>query len=66
MPFVKSLNLMKDVNVERIHRTDRQTLNIVLASFEDTMTETVRVAWDIAKSEYTDPKARMFMGCPPC
>jgi hypothetical protein len=46
--------LVKKVYRERVTRADRQTLNNALAAFEDTMTEVVRVAWEIA----TDPSAR--------
>jgi hypothetical protein len=38
---------------------DRQTLAFALASFEDTMTEIVKVAWDIANSRWLNPQARV-------
>lgn len=46
--------LLSKVYRERITRADRHTLNQALAAFEDTMTQVVRVAWDIAN----DPFAR--------
>jgi arginine repressor len=46
--------LIKEIHVERIRRADRQTLAHAHATFEDTMTETVRVAWEIAQ----DPLAK--------
>jgi hypothetical protein len=51
--------LMKEVNAERVRRADRQTLNFALASFEDTMTEIVKVAWNIANSSWMNPQARV-------
>jgi hypothetical protein len=52
--------LLGKVYRERIKRADRQTLNYALASFEDTMTEVVRVAWEIAKAPYVNPQARVM------
>jgi hypothetical protein len=52
--------LMKEVNAERVRRADRQTLNFALASFEDTMTEVVRVAWEIANTPYISAQARVM------
>jgi hypothetical protein len=43
--------LLGKVYRERVTRADRQTLNNALAAFEDTMTEVVRVAWEIATDE---------------
>jgi hypothetical protein len=47
-------SLLKAIYVERVKRADRQTLNYALAAFEDSMTQVVRVAWEIAN----DPFAR--------
>jgi len=52
--------LMREVQVERIRRVDRQTLNFALASFEDTMTEIVKVAWEIANAPFINPQARVM------
>jgi hypothetical protein len=52
--------LMKEVNAERVRRADRQTLNFALASFEDTMTEIVKVAWEIANKPFINPQARVM------
>jgi hypothetical protein len=41
-------------------RMDRQLLNNALSSFEDTMTEVVKLAWQIAQSEYINPQARVM------
>jgi hypothetical protein len=35
-------------------------LNAALLSFEDTMTEVVRLAWQIVNSEYIGPRARVM------
>jgi hypothetical protein len=52
--------LFDEIIVERSKRMDRQLLNNALSSFEDTMTEVVRVAWKIATTEFIDPKARVM------
>jgi hypothetical protein len=52
--------LLKEIQVERIHRADRQTLTFALAAFEGTMTEIVKVAWEIAQSNWLNPKARVM------
>ena len=44
--------LLGKVYRERIKRADRQTLAYALASFEDTMTQVVKVAWEIAQAPY--------------
>jgi hypothetical protein len=52
--------LYDEIIAERGRRIDRQLLNNALASFEDTMTEIVKVAWDIANSSYLNPQARVM------
>ena len=52
--------LYDEIIVERGKRMDRQLLNNALSSFEDTMTEIVKVAWDIANSSYLNPQARVM------
>ena len=52
--------LLKEIHSERIHRADRQTPAFALAAFEDTMTEIVKVAWDIANSQWLNPQARVM------
>jgi hypothetical protein len=52
--------LYDEIIVERGKRMDRQLLNNALSSFEDTMTEVVRVAWSIANTEYINPQARVM------
>jgi hypothetical protein len=52
-------SLVNSVYLERIHRADRATLNYALAAFEDTMTEIVRVAWDIANNPLVRPFDRI-------
>jgi|SRR5271165_5855936 len=39
---------------------DRPLLNNALSSFEDTMTEVVRPAWEIANTPYLNPQARVM------
>jgi hypothetical protein len=51
--------LFDEIIVERGKRMDRQLLNNDLSSFEDTMTEVVKLAWQIAQSEYINPQARV-------
>jgi hypothetical protein len=46
--------IVRKLYAERAKRADRQTLNYALAAFEDSMTQVVRVAWEIAN----DPFAR--------
>jgi hypothetical protein len=52
--------LFDEILVERAHRMDRRLLKQTLSSFEDTMTEIVRVAWDIANTNYINPQARVM------
>ena len=52
--------LVAEIRRERVRRADRQTLNYALASFEDTMSQIVRVAWDIATEPYINPQARVM------
>jgi hypothetical protein len=52
--------LYDEIMVERTKRMDRKMLAAALSSFEDTMTEVVRLAWKIANQEWTDPKARVM------
>jgi len=52
--------LYNEILVERTHRMDRQLLNNALSSFEDTMTEIVRVAWEIANTSHFNPQARVM------
>jgi len=52
--------LLNEVYTERAKRADRTTLNNALASFEDTMSEIVKVAWEIAQSNWLNPQARVM------
>jgi arginine repressor len=52
--------LLKEIQVERTRRADRKTLAYALASFEDTMTETVRIAWEIATDPFTKNSERLM------
>jgi hypothetical protein len=52
--------LYDEIIVERSTRMDRQLLNKALSSFEDTMTEIVRVTWEIANTKYINPQARVM------
>jgi len=52
--------LFDEIIVERGKRMDRQLLNNALSSFEDTLTEIVRVASDIAQSQWINPQARVM------
>jgi len=52
--------LYDEIFVERTKRMDRRLLNETLSSFEDTMTEVVRVAWEIANAPYINPQARVM------
>jgi hypothetical protein len=55
--------LYDEIFFERTKRMDRRLLNETLSSFEDTMTEVVRVAWEIANDPYIrlrDPKATVM------
>jgi hypothetical protein len=51
--------LYDEIIVERTKRMDRRLLNQALSAFEDTMTEVVRLAWEIAKTPYLNPQARV-------
>src|SRR6202035_6069906 len=51
--------LLKEIHNEQANRADRVTLDHTLASFEDTMTEIVKVAWNITQAEWLNPKARV-------
>jgi hypothetical protein len=52
--------LVKKIYAERVKRADRQTLNYALASFEDTMTQVVRVAWEIANDQFARKQDRVM------
>ena len=52
--------LVKKIYAERIKRADRQTLNYALAAFEDTMTQVVRVAWEIANDPFARKQDRVM------
>jgi hypothetical protein len=52
--------LFDEILAERAHRMDRRLLNQTLSAFEDTMTEIVRVAWEIANTKYINPQARVM------
>jgi hypothetical protein len=52
--------LCDEILSERAHRMDRRLLNQTLSSFEDAMTEIIRVAWDIANTKYINPQARVM------
>jgi hypothetical protein len=52
--------LLNEIYSERTKRADRMTLNNALASFEDVMTEIVKVAWEIAQAPYLNPQARVM------
>jgi hypothetical protein len=52
--------LVKKIYAERVKRADRQTLNYALASFEDTMTQVVRVAWEIANDPFARKQDRVM------
>jgi hypothetical protein len=49
--------LYDEILVEHTKRMDRRLLNAALSSFEDTMTEVVHLAWQIANSEYINAQA---------
>jgi hypothetical protein len=44
--------IVRKLYAERARRAGRQTLNYAVASFEDTMTYVVRVAWEIANDQF--------------
>ena len=46
-------SLLKSIQAERVKRIDALTLNYALSAFQDTMSEIVRMAWDIVN----DPMA---------
>jgi hypothetical protein len=48
--------LYNEIFAERAHRLDRRLLNQTFSAFEDTMTEIVRVAWEIANTKYIEKK----------
>jgi hypothetical protein len=52
--------LVKEIRSEQIRRADRQTLNLALASFEDTMSQVVKLAWEIASTPYISAPARVM------
>jgi len=51
--------LLKEIHAERINRADRQLLNTALAVFEDTITETMRIAWEIALDPFAEKTERL-------
>jgi hypothetical protein len=52
--------LYDEILVERTKRIDRKLLANALSSFEDTMTEVVRLAWEIANTPYISAPARVM------
>jgi hypothetical protein len=50
--------LYDEIMVERTKRMDRRLL--ALSSFEDTMTEVVRLAWEIANTPYISAEGRVM------
>jgi hypothetical protein len=52
--------IVRKIYAERALRADRQTLNFALASFEDTMTQVVRVAWEIANDPFARKQDRVM------
>lgn len=52
--------LAKKIFRERSVRADRKTLNLALAAFEDSMTQVVRVAWEIANDEFARKQDRVM------
>jgi uncharacterized protein (DUF2164 family) len=52
--------IVRKLYAERARRADRQTLNYALASFEDTMTQVVHVAWEIANDQFARMQDRVM------
>jgi hypothetical protein len=52
--------IVRKIYRERALRADRQTLNFALASFEDVMTQVVRVAWEIANDQFARKQDRVM------
>jgi hypothetical protein len=52
--------IVRKLYAERAKRADRQTLNYALAAFEDTMTQVVRVAWEIANDPFARKQDRVM------
>jgi hypothetical protein len=52
--------IVRKIYAERVKRADRQTLNYALAAFEDTMTQVVRVAWEIANDQFARKQDRVM------
>jgi hypothetical protein len=50
--------LVGEIHTERAKRADTWTLNLALASFQDAMTEIVRVGWDIANDKFAPGRDR--------
>lgn len=51
--------LSKKIFAERARRADRKTLNVALATFEDTTNVVVKKAWEIANNERSNAVARV-------
>jgi hypothetical protein len=51
--------LLKEIHAERINRADRQLLNTALAVFKDTITETMRIAWEIALDPFAEKTEKL-------
>ena len=52
--------IVRKLYAERARRADRQALNYALAAFEDTMTQVVRVAWEIANDQFARKQDRVM------
>lgn len=51
--------LRDEIDREKTLRTDRKLLNYALSSIEDTLTETIRLAWQIALNSARKPNDRI-------
>ncbi|HLY40463.1 MAG TPA: hypothetical protein VKR52_04575 [Terracidiphilus sp.] len=52
--------IVRKLYAERTRRADHQTLNYALAAFEDSMTQVVRVAWEIANDQFARKQDRVM------
>jgi hypothetical protein len=52
--------LYDEIMVEHTKRMHRRLLSAALSSFEDTMTEVIRLAWEIANTPYISTQARVM------
>lgn len=53
-------SLLNAIHVERVKRLDTMTLNYALSAFQDTMTEIVAVAWEIANDVHARNQDRVM------